>query len=110
MDIRAIGQAMNCLTVAAAGTITDYCDVLARGYLKQDPALVVHRLDLLCQAIATVRVAADREAASGEWGPPGAQLGSPGDAHQQDVAAYAAHTCNCEWCLHGEAEWGVSHG
>lgn len=106
MNVQAIGQAMNCLAVAASGAITDYSDILVRGYLKEDPAAVVYRLDLLSNAIATVRAVADRETASGAWGPPGAQLGPPGGAHHQDVAEYAAHTCNCQWCLHGEAEVG----
>jgi len=106
MDARAIGQAMNCLTVAASGAITDYADILVRGYLKENPATVVYRLGLLSHAIATVRAAADRETASGVWGPPGAQLGSPGGAHHQDVSEFAAHTSNCPWCLHGQAERG----
>jgi hypothetical protein len=35
------------LTVAAHGAITDYSDVMVRGGLKEHPALVLHRLDVL---------------------------------------------------------------
>ena len=50
--------------------------------------------------IATVRAQAEAEIAAGSWGPRAGQLGTPEEGHHEEVAAYAAHTCDCEWCLH----------
>ena len=46
---------MASLTVAAMGAITDLSDLQVRGYLKEHPAHVLHRLDLLADMIARVR-------------------------------------------------------
>jgi hypothetical protein len=96
-----IDQAQDCLTVAASGMITDYSDVRVRGYLKEHPAFVAYRLGLLEHAIAAVR----RQAAAEEmkWGPDEAPP-APAEIdaeHHELVAEFAAHSCNCEWCLHG---------
>ena len=96
----ACGGTMDCLTVAALGAITDYSDVTVRGYLKDHPEWVIYRLDVLAWMIATVRAQAEAETAAGTWGPRAGELGTPEEGHHEEVAAYAAHTCNCEWCLH----------
>jgi hypothetical protein len=97
---------VECLTIAAQGAIQDFTDVRIRGYLKEDPASVLYRLALLVPVLAVVRAAAQREAASGEWGDPAEQLGSPRQNHHEQVDLYRAHSCDCEWCLHGGLEPG----
>lgn len=91
----------DCLTVAASGVITDYTDVMVRGYLKEHTDFVTFRLDILQAVINAVRTQAAAEQL--EWrrsdvstGPP-----DPDREHHEQVAEYADHSCNCEWCLHG---------
>jgi hypothetical protein len=95
---------VECLTIAAQGAVQDFTDVRIRGYLKEDPASVLYRLALLVPVLAVVRAAAHREAASGEWGDPADQLGSPQQNHRDQVDLYRARSCNCEWCLRGGLE------
>lgn len=95
-----IDDTIRCLEVAASSAITDYADVLVRGYLKEHPALVAYRLDLLADVIEVVRASVARETANGRW--EGCDPFSPADEHHQAVAEFAAHTCNCEWCRCGQ--------
>jgi hypothetical protein len=100
-----VDQAQDCLTVAASGAITDYTDVLVRGYLKEHPANVIYRLDLLTTMLAAVRERAHEEIAAGSWGPDSEQVGlDPDRDHHEMVAEYREHTCNCEWCTHAASE------
>jgi hypothetical protein len=89
------------LSVAAHGAITDYPDVMVRGGLKEHPALVLHRLDLLAGLIATVRrqalaeeMAWRREEVANGWAPP-----DPVAGHAGEVAMFTQHVGRCEWCL-----------
>ena len=97
---------VECLTIAAQDAVQDFTDIRIRGYLKEDPASVLYRLALLSPVLAVVRAAAHRESSSGEWGDPAEQLGSPQQNHHEQVDLYRAHSCNCEWCLHGALEPG----
>jgi hypothetical protein len=104
----ATSLAMRSLTVAAARAITDYSDIVERGFLKEHPALVGYRLDLLAQMIAVVRrrVRAEeitwrREEVANGW-----QLPDPVADFAEDVAEFVSHTGCCPWCMicrgHGE--------
>jgi hypothetical protein len=92
-----VDQAQHCLTVAASRAITDHSDILVRGYLKEHPAGVLYRLSLLEDMIQVVRASAERELEDGSWN--GTDPSDPGDGHHEEVAAFAAHSCDCEWCL-----------
>jgi hypothetical protein len=92
-----IDQQMCGLTVAAGHLITDWSDVRVRGYLKEHPDLVEHRLKLLEAALATVRSQVEAERAAGSWGGP---LDEPLERDFRDsVRDFVAHSCDCEWCL-----------
>jgi hypothetical protein len=92
-----VDQDQYCLTVAASGAITDLSDIIVRGYLKEHPAGVLYRLSLLEDMIQVVRARAERELESGDWD--ATTPSDPADDHHEQVAEYAAHTCDCEWCL-----------
>lgn len=94
-----IDDTITCLEVAASSAITDYADVLVRGYLKEHPAGVLFRIGQLEDMTAAVRAAAERELADGKWDVPAPF--DPVDEHEEAVAGYAAHTCDCEWCRRG---------
>jgi hypothetical protein len=92
---------MASLTVAAMGAITDLSDVQVRGYLKEHPAHVLHRLDLLTDMIGRVcsraleeEVAWRREEVANGW-----DLPDPAADHAQMVAEYREHEGCCPWCL-----------
>ncbi|MFV8127497.1 hypothetical protein [Streptomyces syringium] len=89
-------QRMLALQTAGAATIEDQADVRVRGYLKEHPDLVAHRLDLLAALIDEVRTAVARERAAGTWPPLAAD---PATEHAERTAEYAAHTCTCLYCL-----------
>lgn len=100
-NVTDVDDAMFCLTVAAHGAITDHADVLVRGCLKEHPALVGYRLDLLEQMIATVRERCQaeelewrRDEVAGGW-----QLPDPAAEHHAEVAEFRRHTGCCDWCL-----------
>lgn len=95
-----INDRMFSLQIAASGAITDYSDVAVRGYLKEHPDLVVHRLGLLADMIEQVRVAVIRERSAGQWG---ALAADPAEEHAAESAEYAAHSCDCDFCLRGGA-------
>ena len=101
---------MASLTVAAMGAITDLSDLQVRGYLKEHPAHVLHRLSLLADMIARVRARAleeevswRREEVANGW-----DLPDPAAEHARMVAEYRDHECCCPWCLicrgHGDGE------
>lgn len=94
-----LNHAIDCRTVAAAGAISDYSDVLEHGHLKEHPALIAYRLDLLTHMIETVRAAVIREQSDAGWGPPG----DPSAEHHATVAEFTGHTCDCDWCVHALA-------
>ncbi|MBB4931411.1 hypothetical protein F4561_002231 [Lipingzhangella halophila] len=93
-----INDEMDALAVAAHGAITDFSDVNVRGYLKEHPDLVEHRLDLLTDMVDHVRATISQERAAGQW----AQLPEcPRADHIDQAAEYAEHTCCCPYCFHG---------
>jgi hypothetical protein len=100
-DHRGINELIDNLTVAASGLITDWSDVIVRGYLKGHPDDVACRLGLVADMLGTVRAAVSREQADGNWGP---RNGDPLDEHLELVAQFAEHTCDCEWCVHAGAD------
>ena len=85
------------LVVAAHGLITDYADVLTRGYLKDHPGEVMYRLNLLQEAIAVVRARAVREIAGNAWA--ATEPFDPAAEHDALVGQFAEHSCCCDWCL-----------
>ncbi|MFJ4637536.1 hypothetical protein ACIP69_18165 [Streptomyces hygroscopicus] len=95
-----INERMASLQIAASGAITDYSDVAVRGYLKEHPDFVVHRLDLLAEMIEQVRTAVIRERNAGQWGTLAAD---PAEEHAAETADYSAHSCDCDFCLRGGA-------
>ena len=95
-----INERMFSLQIAASGAITDYSDVAVRGYLKEHPDLIVHRLDLLADMIEQVRTAVIRERNAGQWG---ALAADPAAEHAVETAEYAKHSCDCDYCLRGGA-------
>ncbi|MFF2549207.1 hypothetical protein ACFVUY_42530 [Kitasatospora sp. NPDC058063] len=88
---------MDSLQVAATGLITDFGDLVVRGYLKDHPDIVAHRLGLVAELVAKVQAAVDAERAGGQW--PALQV-DPADGHDEDTAFYCEHECNCEYCFH----------
>lgn len=84
------------LQTAAAATIEDQADIRVRGYLKEHPDLVAHRLDLLAALIDEVRTVVVRESAAGTWPPLAVD---PAAEHAERTAEFADHTCNCLYCL-----------
>jgi hypothetical protein len=96
-----VNARMDCFQVAADGAITDYADVLIRGHLKEHPALVAYRLDVLAAMIEQVRAQATWELAErSAWGP----AGDPAAEHHAAVAEFTEHTCNCDWCRHAVSD------
>ncbi len=93
-----INLQMDSLHIAATGLIGDFGDISVRGSLKDHPDTVAHRLALVAEMLATVQAAVDAERANGQW--PALQS-DPESAHQEDVAFYSEHECDCEHCLHG---------
>jgi len=93
----------DCFTVAASCVMTDYGDVLVRGYLKQHPAVVAYRLDVLADVMQVVRNQVARELAQDDL--PSCDPADAANDHHEEVAEYAAHTCNCEWCSHAVSEF-----
>jgi hypothetical protein len=87
------------VTIATGGMLTDYADILVRGYLKEHPALVAYRLDVITAVIEIVRQQVDHELATKpDWGPCGTAEAAAD--HLERVAEYVEHTCTCEWCRH----------
>ncbi len=96
-----VNEAMCSLTAAASGAITDYSDVMVRGYLKEHPAVVAHRLDLLAQMIAVVRgrVRAEELSWRRDDVAHGFPLPDPAAIHAEWVAEFTSHDGCCPWCL-----------
>jgi hypothetical protein len=101
-DRRDVDEAIDSLTVAASGLITDWADAVVRGYLKDHPDDVACRLGLVADMLDVVRAAVSREQADGSWGP---RNGDPLAGHLELVAQFAEHTCDCEWCVRGAPGW-----
>ena len=96
-----VSQAMCSLTAAASGAITDYSDVMVRGYLKEHPDIVAHRLDLLAQMIAVIRRRVLVEEVSWRRADVanGFALPDPAAVHAESVAEFVSHDGCCAWCL-----------
>ncbi|MFE7566887.1 hypothetical protein ACFU76_07965 [Streptomyces sp. NPDC057539] len=92
-----INDDMASLQTAATAAIADFADVTVRGYLKEHPDLVVHRLDLLASMIERVRIAVIRDRAASPC-PPHPCVAAE---HAEMVAEYTEHTCDCDFCLCG---------
>ncbi|WP_371484869.1 hypothetical protein [Kitasatospora sp. NBC_00315] len=93
-----INLQMDSLQVAATGLIGDFADITVRGSLKDHPDTVAYRLALVAEMVAELQAAVDAERAGGQW--PTLQA-DPESAHEEDVAFYSEHECDCEHCLHG---------
>jgi len=95
-----VSQQMERLTVAAQNVITHWSDTQVRGHLKEHPDFVEHSLTLIEDTARTVRAAVKKErpdcgnVASGE----------PEKDFDNQVDAYRAHTCDCDYCYQQEAE------
>ncbi|MFK0045478.1 hypothetical protein ACIQU4_15395 [Streptomyces sp. NPDC090741] len=87
---------MHDLTVAAHQLIADWSDLQVRGHLVWHPDLVAHRLELLEEALATVRKAVETERADNRWDGPLEDADADFNTEAMD---FVEHSCNCEWCL-----------
>lgn len=102
MSIEEVENAMASLTVAASDTIGNYADTRVRGYLKEHPDIIEHRLDLLTLMIDQVHAAVAREREAHQFPP--IERSELDSAHAKYVTEYEAHTCTCGYCLHGSDE------
>jgi hypothetical protein len=66
---RGIDDLIDSLTVAASNLITDWSDIIVRGYLKDHPNDVAYCLGLVADMLDVVRAAVSREQADSKWGP-----------------------------------------
>jgi len=108
-EVASIDLRMYSLTVAASAAVTDLSDVAVRGYLKEHPAVVAYRLDLLEQMIAVVRDRARAEDLT--WRRRDVQEGlaipDPAAEHAGRVTEFSEHDCSCDWCLRGGEERSI---
>lgn len=93
-----VDEAMHSLTIAAQDLIHDWSDTRVRGHLKEHPDLVEHRLNLVTQMTNEIRAVIHRERGDGRWGGPLEDI-DPGEEHNDAVAEYADHECDCPYCL-----------
>ncbi|PSK96057.1 hypothetical protein CLV63_113220 [Murinocardiopsis flavida] len=82
------------IRAATHSTLDDYDDVVVRGHLKEHPTNVEFRLAIVEDAVRTVRAAVEAERAT--WPRP---TWCPRADHLKAVADYAAHACDCDYCL-----------
>lgn len=94
----ATNNTMLSLQVAAARAIEDWSDIRVRGYLKEHPDAVAHRVELLAEMVEELRAAVAQDRQAGQCPPLG---DAAAEEHMDEVAEFAAHTCGCGYCLAG---------
>lgn len=97
-----INAELDRLTVAMHQLAETYGDVSVAGRIKEHPDRIDNALDLVSLVVEEIRAAVERERMEVEF--PLVPEEQTDREQAEQVAKFAAHSCDCDWCPHAGAQ------